>query len=234
MSTIIIGIHGLANKPKRGLLEDYWRAALSEGLRKNCNIKAPLFDFRMVYWADLLYKYPLHNDQAFTFDPLYNDEPYVEADTGAIKEYKDSWRDDLAAGALDIVGSTLDQLKRHLGIHRIADFFLARLLKDLAFYYEGHSIRNRQGKMASASRVLRDELKEALLAEKGRDILLIAHSMGSIITYDTLRDLGMPDTEHGVQVRGLITIGPPWVCPMSRPRYWRSGTMTAGCARPAL
>ncbi len=99
----------------------------------------------MVYWADLLYKYPLHNDPAFTFDPLYNDEPYVEADEGGIKEYKDSWRDDLAAGALDIVGSTLDQLKRHLGIHRIADFFLARLLKDLAFYYEGHPIRNRHG-----------------------------------------------------------------------------------------
>ena len=56
MSKIIVGIHGLANKPPKDDLTEYWRKSIAEGLRKNCAIKKPNFDFRMVYWADLLYK----------------------------------------------------------------------------------------------------------------------------------------------------------------------------------
>jgi len=51
-----VGIHGLANKPPKDDLTEYWRKSIAEGLRKNCAIKKPIFDFRMVYWADLLYK----------------------------------------------------------------------------------------------------------------------------------------------------------------------------------
>lgn len=56
MSKIIVGIHGLANKPPTDDLTGYWRKSIAEGLRKYCAIKKLNFDFRMVYWADLLYK----------------------------------------------------------------------------------------------------------------------------------------------------------------------------------
>ena len=36
----------------------------------------------MVYWADILYKYPIHDDKKFNFDSFYNTEPYVQADRG--------------------------------------------------------------------------------------------------------------------------------------------------------
>ena len=33
MSKVIIGIHGLANKPKETLLTSYWKTSIEEGLR---------------------------------------------------------------------------------------------------------------------------------------------------------------------------------------------------------
>ncbi len=79
---IIIGIHGLANKPEEKTLEDWWKKSISEGLEENCGVKNPSFDFEMVYWADLLYKNPQHEDKAFNFDKLYNKEPYRPAKKG--------------------------------------------------------------------------------------------------------------------------------------------------------
>ncbi len=70
MSKIIIGIHGLANKPLKEVLADAWRKAIAEGLEKNLKISNPQLDLRLVYWADLLYKNPLHDEENFNFDAL--------------------------------------------------------------------------------------------------------------------------------------------------------------------
>ncbi len=58
MSKIIIGIHGLGNKPPKELLARWWKEAILEGLRKN-NYSAKDFNFELVYWADILHKNPL-------------------------------------------------------------------------------------------------------------------------------------------------------------------------------
>ena len=68
MSKVIVGIHGLANKPEKEVLEDWWRKALDEGLEKNCGVVGAQYDYVMVYWADLLYKHPIHLDTAMDFD----------------------------------------------------------------------------------------------------------------------------------------------------------------------
>ncbi len=49
MSKIIIGIHGLANKPPRARLAKFWRQSITEGLQNTCKIAQPRFDLRMVY-----------------------------------------------------------------------------------------------------------------------------------------------------------------------------------------
>ena len=77
----------MANKPNKKTLEDWWKKSILEGLKKNCGIDNPAFDFEMVCWADLLYKNPQHEDKAFNLDKLYNDEPHKEAKNGALKQY---------------------------------------------------------------------------------------------------------------------------------------------------
>jgi len=123
----------LANKPNKKTLEDWWKKSILEGLKKNCGIDNPVFDFEMVYWADLLYKNPQHEDKAFNFDKLYNDEPYKEAKNGALKQYKDRFLDDEIAGGLNFGGVAVDFLKKEFGMDRFADWALGKVAKDLHF-----------------------------------------------------------------------------------------------------
>jgi hypothetical protein len=62
MSKIIIGIHGLGNKPPKDLCEKWWKKSLREGLnsigRKYFN-----FNFELVYWADILHPTPLNPNE---------------------------------------------------------------------------------------------------------------------------------------------------------------------------
>ncbi|MCP4155365.1 MAG: alpha/beta hydrolase [bacterium] len=94
---------------------------------------------------------------------------------------------------------------------RFADWALGKLLKDLAFYYDEDQVIGNRAKPPEpelALKVLRDELKNVILAHKGKEIMLIAHSMGSIIAYDVLRELGRPPYE-GIKIPYFVTIGSP-------------------------
>ena len=213
MEKIIIGIHGLANKPEKEILEEWWKKSITEGLEKNCSINQQAFDFRMVFWANLLYRFQQHTDEDFDFDGLYNAQPYIEAEKGTLKVYKDSWIDDFVSGIKDVGGSAIDFMMLHVNVDRITDWLLGKLVRDLDFYYdENRKIRNRTNQLEHARKVLQDELKNVLLEEKGKDIMLIAHSMGSIIAYDVLRDLGQTDLE--VKISHFITIGSPLGLPL--------------------
>lgn len=52
-----------------------------------------------------------------------------------------------------------------------------------------------------------DELLDALIPLEGQRIMLIAHSMGSIIAYDVLRNLGQRNPDF--PVHHFVTIGSP-------------------------
>ena len=208
MAKIILGIHGLANKPKEKLLKDWWKWSIQEGLIKNCKIPDPVFKFDIVYWADLLYKNPMHQDANFDFDHLYNSEPYYPAESKDLKKHKDHFGDTLRKYAGKILGGTADAVKNSLGIDGFADFVVGKLLKDLAFYYDPkRDIVDKNKNSGVARKVLQDVLKQKILAYQGKEILLIAHSMGSIIAYDVLRDLGREDS--GAEVAHFVTIGSP-------------------------
>jgi hypothetical protein len=209
MSKLIIGIHGLANKPPRPVLSEYWQASMREGLKKNLDLDAS-FEFQLVYWSDLLYKHSLHDDELFNFDSLYNDEPYVEAEEGALKEHVEGWQDQLLKYAGQVSGKALDVLRDPLGMERLTDWVLGKVLKDLAFYYDEKRMigdRATPPNTVMARKVLMDELKRALIDNQGKEIMLIAHSMGTIIAYDVLRRLGQ---EHpSFEVAEFVTIGSP-------------------------
>ena len=76
MSKIIIGIHGLGNKPSKEILEGWWKQAIREGFRKAGKPRI-FFNFELVYWSDLLYSEPKSMDVTDPEDPLYMHEPYL-------------------------------------------------------------------------------------------------------------------------------------------------------------
>lgn len=204
---VIIGIHGLANKPEEEVLYGYWRKSIEEGLKKNCNVARPQFEFTMVYWAGLLYRNQQHDDKAYDFDDLYNDEPYVPAPEGALREYEDGMLDHLRALAQDTAESLYNAVKG-AGLDKVADMILAKKLKDLAFYYDKRRrIRGEDEKFGVARNVLMDTLRTRLEAHRELEIMLIAHSMGSIIAYDVLRDIGRG--RSAFEVPYFVTIGSP-------------------------
>ncbi|MES9852496.1 MAG: hypothetical protein ABW170_11765 [Candidatus Thiodiazotropha sp. L084R] len=207
MAKVIVGIHGLANKPEKEVLKGWWETSIREGLKLNEGINSANFEFHMVHWADLLYKNTLHSDENFSFDKLFNDEPYVKAADGALKSYKGSFLDEARAGVFDLIGDAADGLKIHAGMDSFADYLIGRLLKDLDFYYDNRDILDRNNSHRPTQEVLRQELLECLVPLKGNDIMLVAHSMGTIISYDALRDLGRshPDFE----LSHFVTIGSP-------------------------
>ncbi len=87
MSYIIVGLHGLANKPPAKNLDDWWKKSILEGLARNCGRTSSAIKFTSVYWADQRYPKP--------DDPKKMVEPYLKATgTGPLKTHKDSLFDD--------------------------------------------------------------------------------------------------------------------------------------------
>ena len=76
---------------------------------------------------------------------------------------------------------------------------LKNKLKDLYTYYHDNAIRND----------LRSMFEEAILenANAGNKIMVVAHSMGSIIAYDVLRKLGR--VNNNLSIEHFVTIGSP-------------------------
>ena len=206
MGKVIIGVHGLANKSPAKTLSLWWEKAITEGLEKNIKTDKK-FNFIMTYWANYLYKYPLHSDSDFSFDQLYNSEPYVPSDEG-LKEYEDGLLDDLYSWNRGIIGNVTDFMKDRLNVNGIADMLLRKHLKDLAYYYSNtQMLKNAQGKKVLARELLRGLLRSELEKNAKKEIMLITHSMGSIIAYDVLRE--MEKDGKSFKISHFVTIGSP-------------------------
>lgn len=189
----IIGVHGLANKPPKDVLAGYWHKSMLEGLRKNSRISRGDLPFTSVYWANEMYDVP---DEEYP--------KYKVAAKGALKSYEAGVLDNLRAEALDIGGDALDWLKKHFNFDALADGVLAAKLQDLSRYYEDAAIRE----------TLRARLRDTLLRHQNESVMLICHSMGTIIAYDVLRQLGRDNAAF--RIAHLITIGSPLGMPHVR------------------
>jgi hypothetical protein len=186
MGNIIIGIHGLSNKPKEAVLKKGWGKAMLEGLAKNAGVRVSSINFISVYWADVMYEKP---------DP--NPDLYRSAKPGAIKRYKDGWLDTVRAKASDITDDAIDTCKNLFGIDTVAEAALKAKLEDLYKYYHDDQKRKE----------LRKRLKEQIVNNRDKIVMLVAHSMGSIIAYDVLRLLGKEDPT--ISIDHFLTIGSP-------------------------
>jgi hypothetical protein len=193
MGYMIIGIHGLSNKPEASLLAKWWQDSILEGLMKNERFRPGALNFTSVYWADVLYAQPDQHPDA-----------YIEAQSGALKSYEDGWKDVVKKHLFDRVGDIVDSLKKQMGVDIVADKVLERKLKDLSQYYENENVRVE----------LRKRLRNVILANSNRKIMILSHSMGTIIAYDVLRELAT--SQPDCRVDHFITLGSPLGLPHVR------------------
>jgi hypothetical protein len=198
---IILGIHGLSRKPPHESHQKDWNRAICEGLTRNhgMDVSPDQFGLELVYWADWLGRPEIKEGE--------DEEPYTKWEReGPLPTYRDRWFDEILGKGLSRLGGKVDDLKsneaielvrKHTGLDDISAAFLRLRLEDLGTYYEFPEKRD----------FLRKRLVDALIPNNGKRIMLIAHSMGSIVAYDVLRNIGrdMP----GLEINHLITVGSP-------------------------
>lgn len=208
MSKIIIGIHGLGNKPPQRQLEKWWLKAIVEGLIKMDQYKyCPKFE--LVYWADILNDKPLSSNIDNPENPYFLDEPYIpEIDTYVKKEENSSTKKKV----LGFLEEQLDKifLNKDLSpnLEFVSEIIFKKYFKELDIYYKDDKIIN-DPDYKTPKDIIRNRLARVLERHKDKQICLIAHSMGSIIAYDVLTFI----TPH-IKIDTLITIGSPLGIPI--------------------
>ena len=201
MDRIIIGIHGLNNKPPAHVLRNWWLLSIYDGLS---SLGLPKFSFRfeLLYWADIFYPEPLDVTVTDHKSPLYLTHPYKKLAPSQFE--KISLRKQRSRERLEKIEDQLMQNDRILhGLEDIADRLIKLKFGDLDAY-----LNNKTGFGDAAYRPARDVILERLgnllLKHRRKKIMLIAHSMGSIIAYDLLTQ---PDSHFHVD--SLLTLGSP-------------------------
>lgn len=200
MGNVIIGIHGLGNKPSKELLEKWWRQAMEEGLKAN-NFGTNLPKFEMVYWADITYDKPL-SDEVDMDSPYYLDEGYTKAPLYFPKESSEIRRK-----IIDFIGRQLNRIFLNddfsLNYSSLTDAILIKYFRDLDLYYseEDTAIQSDNQKVKD---LINNRLTQVLQKYKKHDILLISHSMGSIISYEVLNFVAPK-----IPIHTFVTIGSP-------------------------
>ncbi len=205
---LIIFIHGLSNKPPKDILRKWYIQSIWEGL-KIAELEVDCFDLEVVYWADLLYPKPLDPNIKDKKHHLYLDEPYIPFQSAS------EFRSPIGRNKksiLDRIESRLEKffLKNHkwINLDAIIDFITSRIVKDLHVYYR--KTFKGEGEIEEYARVIiRQRLVKKLRRNKEKKIMLISHSMGSIIAYDVLLH-ALPN----VTIDTLVTIGSPLGLPM--------------------
>lgn len=218
---IVIGIHGIGNKPPQPLLKMWWQKAICEGLdRIGCSHKH--FKFELVYWAHFLNSEPLSVSIRDPHHPLYIENPYVPAQKNEAVYTPNRFK----KMVLDVIEYLMDVIffygTRIFNFDRIGDWVIRKKFRDLELYYHKDNAElNRAGLLAK--KMIRETLAKQLRKHRGKEILLIAHSMGTVVAYDVLTQL-VPD----VEIHTLITLGSPLGLPTIIKQIFREQHQEAG------
>ncbi len=204
---IIIGIHGLGNKPPRRLLKVWWKKSICDGLL-SIGYPQNLFNFEIAYWSDMYYPRPLKIRVKDKESPFYIEFPYV----ASTQNNKKNAPSEFKKKSLAVIEKILDKIffteNSIVNIDSIGDFIIRKLFQELDIYYHQDSLVDRKSGIGVRD-AIRRQVAKILRKHKKKDILLIAHSMGSIIAYDVLTQV-VP----AVQIHTFITMGSPLGLPV--------------------
>ncbi|MCX7985983.1 MAG: lipase family protein [Bacteroidales bacterium] len=187
---VIIGIHGLDNKPERELLKNWWEKAIKEGLERiGYNGKLPHFE--LVYWADIVYAKPVDFEDPFISDDVYTRSPGKVNYSGTqiilssilSRSLKKIWRSAYGSKAMGHIKEWLDPLVR-------------KYFHEVDIYLFNSELNKRKQ--------IKERLLETLYKFQKDEIFLIGHSMGSVIAYDVLLT-----EQNKLKIDTLVTLGSP-------------------------
>lgn len=204
MSSIIIAVHGLKNKPPRKLLTKWWKKSILHGF-SNAGLSPLNLSFKIAYWADLLYSKPLNPHTTDPEDPNYLPEPFFQ-----VPPHPQYHPKKLKKRFLSALEKQFDRLFLNddlsLNFSNITDSIITLYFKDLATYYKKDPPSEQN---VTFKQSIRKRLATELQKYRHKDILLLTHSMGCIIAYDVLT-LVTPD----VNIHTWITFGSPLGLPV--------------------
>ena len=206
MKKVIIGVHGLGNKPPKYLLQKWWKDAMLEGFNLS-GIKKDLPHFEMVYWADILYEKPLNKWEKRKNKPFYLDEPYTKAARKA-QEENHFFQKKIISFIAHRLNKIFLRKDKTLNYSYITGAIMRRYFRDLEIYYK-EKCKEENSSACKARKLIRNRLVETIKKYKDCEIFIIAHSMGSIITFDVLTFL-----VREVEINTLVTIGSPLGLPI--------------------
>ena len=216
-------IHGIANKPSAEILLEQWTNHLIDG---GLDLASGGVSTSLVYWADIVYAKPQASSSNFesvdsNLATAESDEhmswthSLSEEEKQFVESLKVKWDFDKPAPGGDIhhvpvvpMGEEDEQSFEAIPLPWfIKKRVMQRLLKDVHHYLFNTRFSPREGEVYETQTHLRklfiDQLKQDKEKLTGRHVV-VAHSMGTVIAYDCLKNV--PECH---EIDGFLTLGSP-------------------------
>lgn len=203
MDTIVIGVHGLDNKPCARIYQKWWHDSLLHGLSLIGN-PSERFSFSLAYWAHTLNTQALDPAVTDPGDTRYVHEPFLKVSYAPAAEQQEN--NSALKKQLEKIAF---KASRFINAERLADSFTRHFFTDLDMYLN-RTVRRRSAEIPAKDEIRR-EVSNVIASHKGKRIMLIGHSMGALICYDVLTAA----CRH-VNIHTFVTTGSPLGIPAIR------------------
>ena len=212
MAKVIIAIHGLRNKPPKDLLKKWAQMSILEGIA-NVGAQVELPQMELAYWADIMHDRPLSPDEKDEKSPYFIDEAYIPSQK--VKKIQNFiFRRRFLRLLKKIIYGIFLRKDFSLRFPKISKTFIHNNFSELEVYF------NENCETDALACKKREEINMRLLSllekHKKDEILLVAHSMGSVIAFDVLSFLA-----HDIHVNTFVTMGAPLGAPFVLSRIAR-------------
>lgn len=204
MAKVIIIIHGLRNKPPKDILLKWGQLSILEGI-KHLSAEVKLPKVELVYWADILHSQPLSLDEKDKNSPYFIDEVYVPSKK-IKKTHNHSFRKKIRLLFKKIIYAIFLRDDFSLRFRKISQKFIHDNFNALEVYFNENCDGYDSG--CGQRHQINNRLITLLEIYKNDDIFLVAHSMGSIISFDVLSFLA-----PNININTFATIGSPLGAP---------------------
>lgn len=216
-------VHGISNKPEKAELLKSWNADLDVG---GLNLGAQGVTSSMVYWADVVYAKPLSTaetfesvDGALGTDELDDDFDWINALPDEQREFSHALIAKFGLdktppdGDIEAMPDTPMGEEDQYAFEAIPlPWFLKkrvmrRLLKDVHHYLFNVRFSPRPGSTYDVRAELRKRFVDQLKADKKNfkgPHIVVSHSMGTVISYDCLKNVA-----DCPSIDGYLTLGSP-------------------------
>jgi hypothetical protein len=209
-------IHGIGNKPSLDDLLRVWQRSLADA--DGIDLGAEGITAEMVYWADVMYASPSITAGAHESvdTAMAADEPEVDVEVAALAADEEAWLATLrgklnfdAEGAdeyappLEEIGAEFERIPLPWAVKRR---LMKVFLRDVHHYLFNTESAPRPGEAYPCQDEIRRRFVEAVKrgADQEGPHIVIAHSMGTVISYDCLKRVA-----DCPAVDAYITIGSP-------------------------